>query len=358
MHYNFKRLSGKEWHNLIHTLRRRGVGFLELEPGEIYDASKTSNIFKAYYYKTTSSCKLVYYDYDNNKVRKKLREISFSPKEIDVLKCVFTFRHIASEQGELLGYDPSPVFSNGVYTYFSRGYKGYVTVLDMNSAYLYALKQPLADWQTRTECTMEDVSKRKFDYYSFENDLHKEMVYKLNNNRLYSCMLWADVKIYGYKASVHYEKTADELYRLKCEVDKDKYKNVANIAIGCMHKRSGQQNNATLAASLYAWFDWKIDSLVDLFQEKGYNVIMVTTDSIKIKGKYNFADNLVPIGNGLGEFKLEYEGEAKYMSVGHYEENKIKWKGKPMYMIEGYPRCEFIDNIDEELEVYEKYAIK
>lgn len=228
----------------------------------------------------------------------------------------------------------------------------------MNSAYLYALKQPLADWQTRTECTMEDVSKRRFDYYSFENDLHKEMVYKLNNNRLYSCMLWADVKIYGYKASVHYKKTADELYRLKCEVDKEKYKNVANIAIGCMHKRSGQQNNATLAASLYAWFDWKIDSLVDLFQEKGYNVIMVTTDSIKIKGKYNFADNLVPIGNGLGEFKLEYEGEAKYMSVGHYEENKIKWKGKPMYMIEGYPKCEFVDNIDEELEIYEKYAIK
>ena len=29
-----------------------------------------------------------------------------------------------------------------------------------------------------------------------------------------------------------------------------------------------------------------------------------------------------------------------------------------MYMIEGYPKCEFIDNIDEELEVYEKYAIK
>ena len=186
MHYNFKRLSGKEWHNLIHTLRRRGVDFHGLEPGDIYDASKTSNIFKAYYYKTTSSCKLVYYDYDNNKVRKKLREISFSPKEIDVLKCVFTFRHIASEQGELLGYDPSPVFSNGVYTYFNRGYKGYVTVLDMNSAYLYALKQPLADWHTRTECTIEDVSKRKFDYYSFENDLHKEMVYKLNNNKLYS----------------------------------------------------------------------------------------------------------------------------------------------------------------------------
>ena len=93
-------------------------------------------------------------------------------------------------------------------------------------------------------------------------------------------------------------------------------------------------------------------------QEKGYNVIMVTTDSIKIAGTYNEADDLVKLGNGLGEWRVEYQGEAKYLSEGHYEEQRIKWKGKPMYMIDGYPKCKFIENIEEEKPIYEKYAVK
>ena len=101
----------------------------------------------------------------------------------------------------------------------------------------------------------------------------------------------------------------------------------------------------------------KIDYLVDSFEEKGYNVIMVNTDSIKIEGKYNRSDNLVTIGDGLGEFKVEYEGMAEYISEGHYKEQREKWKGKPAYMIDGYSRCKFIENIEEELEIYEKYAI-
>ena len=113
-----------------------------------------------------------------------------------------------------------------------------------------------------------------------------------------------------------------------------------------------------MAASLYAWFAFYIDDLVAKFEKKGYNVIMITTDSIKIAGEYNQEDNLVSIGNGLGEFKIEYQGQANYYSIGHYEEDKVKWKGKPLYMIEGYTKCQFIDNIEEEKKVYEKYAIK
>ena len=204
---------------------------------------------------------------------------------------------------------------------------------------------------------MEDVFEKKFDYYCFENEVHRKMFYKEDTKALHSAMLWLDTKIYGYKAEVFYEKTAKELYRLKCEVNKEKYKNVANIAVGCWHKHSGRQNNTTLASSLYAYFAWYINKLVDNFEEKGYNVIMITTDSIKIKGKYNFNDNLVKIGDGLGEFKVEYEGEATYESLGHYEENRIKWKGKPLYMIDGYDKCKFIENVDKEKKVYEKYAI-
>ena len=231
-------------------------------------------------------------------------------------------------------------------------------MLDMNSAYLYALIQPLADWETRQEITIEEVFNWNYDYYCFENDLHCEMFYKEDKDRIISAMLWANIKIYGYKSKLYYQNTARELYRLKIEVNKEKYKNVANIAVGCMHKRSGKQNNTTLAASLYAWFAYYIDSLVKLFTNKGYNVIMITTDSIKIQGKYNPEDNLIPLGNGLGEFKVEYEGEANYISEGHYEENKTKWKGKPLYMQEGYTKCKFIENIKEERKIYEKYAIK
>ena len=85
---------------------------------------------------------------------------------------------------------------------------------------------------------------------------------------------------------------------------------------------------------------------------------MLTTDYIKIKGKYRPEDNLVKLGKGLGEFKVEYEGDARYISTGHYEENQIKWKGKPLYMREGFTACQFIDNIKKERKIYEKYAIE
>ena len=228
----------------------------------------------------------------------------------------------------------------------------------MNSAYLYALKQPLADWQTRTECTIDDVLNSVYDYYCFENALHCEMVYVKDREKLLACLIWADLKIYGYKASIHYEKTANELFRLKKEVNKERYKNVANIAIGCMHKHSGKQNNTTLAASLYAWFSWFIDDLVAKFEKNGYNVIMITTDAIKLRGKYNPESNIVKLGEGLGEFKVEFEGEAEFFTEGHYEQGgNVKWKGKPLYMIEGNPRCKFIENLEEELPIYEKYAV-
>lgn len=268
-----------------------------------------------------------------------------------------TFKKIAKGYDELLPFEPNKKYTNGVYTYFNKPYKGKSTVLDMNSAYLWALSQPLADWQTATEVSKKDIFKGEYDYYSFENELHCEMVYKLDSTRLAGAAIWEDVKIYGYKASRHYVKTAEELYRLKCEVNKEKYKNVANIAIGCMHKRTGNQNNTTLAASLYAYFAWYIDNLVEKFSQKGYNVIMITTDSIKIRGDYHEEDNLVELGNKLGQFKYEYDGEAEYLTEGHYVEDKVKWKGKPKYLIQGNKICNFIEDIEEEKEIYEKYAI-
>lgn len=269
-----------------------------------------------------------------------------------------TFRKIASKYNENIPYEPSKIYTNGVYTYYKRAYSGYVTVLDMNSAYLYALTQPLADWETRQEVSVKEVLDKSYDYYCFENEFHCEMFYKEDKDRMIAAMLWINVKIYGYKSKLYYQQTARELYRLKCEVNKEKYKNVANIAVGCMHKRSGKQNNTTLAASLYAWFAWYIDNLVEKFTKMKYNVIMITTDSIKIEGKYHPEDNIIELGTGLGQFKVEYEGEAKYISEGHYEESKVKWKGKPLYMQEGYTKCQFVDNIKEERKIYEKYAIK
>ena len=276
MRYNFKRLSGKSWYDTVRRLRDRRYLFVELEGKDLYDPNNTRDTYSVYYTRSASNCKIVYYDYDNGKWRKRLRQISFSPKEIDPIKCVLTFKKIASSYGELIPYEPNTPYTNGVYTYYKGSYNGYVTVLDMNSAYLWALCQPLADWETRVECTRKDVWDKKYDFYCFENDIHREMFYKHDIPRMRGAMLWADVKIYGYYASRHYVETAKELYRLKCNVNKDKYKNVANIAVGCMHKRNGKQNNTTLAASLYAYFAWYIDDLVCKFTKKGYNVIMIT----------------------------------------------------------------------------------
>lgn len=323
----------------------------------MYNSDKVENVYNVYYNRTSSYCKIIFYEWYNNKWNKKLRQISFSKREIDPVKCVLTFRKIASKYGENISYEPHKYYTNGIYTYYKHRYQGEVTVLDMNSAYLWVLTKPLAIWETKTEININDIWKKEFDFYSFENEMHCEMFYK-DDNHMQGAMLWADVKVYGYKSKVFYENTAKELYRLKCEVNKEKYKNVANIAVGCMHKRSGKQNNTTIASSLYAYFSWYIDNLVVKFKNKGYNVIMITTDSIKIAGSYNKDDNVVCIGEGLGDFKIEYEGDAKYYSQGHYEESNIKWKGKPNYMRSGLKRCQFIDNLEEERGIYEKYAVK
>lgn len=323
----------------------------------MYIKEKVNKIYNVYFSRTTSNCKLIYYEFEEKKWKKRLRQISFSKKEIDPVNCVLTFKKIANSFGELLPFEPHKFYTNGIYTYYKGRYSGQVTVLDMNSAYLWALTQPLADWQTRTEINLSDVWKKDFDYYSFENDLHCEMFYKNDTKIMQGAILWADVKVFGYKASCHYINTAKELYRLKCEVNKERYKNVANIAVGCMHKRSGKQNNTTLVASLYAFFAYYIDFLVDQFKKKGYNVIMVTTDSIKIAGDYNEEDNIVKVGDGLGEFKVEYKGDAKYFSEGHFVEGKEKWKGKPKYMQDGFEKCLFVENIENEKVIYEKYAV-
>lgn len=328
-----------------------------MKSGDLFDKTKVSDINTVYFARSTSGCRIIYYDWED-KIKKRFREISFSPREADAISCVLTFRKIAAGFNENIPYEPHKYYTNGIATYYKKPYKGYVTVLDMNSAYLYALSQPLPDWETRVEVTRKEVYDKSYDYYSFENEVWCEMFYKESQSEMGGAMLWADVKIYGYKAKKYYQKTVQELYRLKTTVNKEKYKNVANITVGCMHKRSGKQNNTTLAAGLYAWFAYYIYNLVAKFEKKGYNVIMITTDSIKIAGKYNLEDNLVTIGDGLGEFKIEYQGEANYHSIGHYEENKVKWKGKPLYMIEGYSKCQFVDNIEEEKKVYEKYAIK
>ena len=331
---------------------------VELKSEDLYNPTNVKDIDKLYFARSTSGCRIIYYDYADSRWRKRLRQISFSRRDIDPVKCVLTFKKIAAQYSENIPYEKdAKAFTNGVYTYFKKGYNGYVSVYDMNSAYLYALCQPLADYETRIECTVDDVRAKKYDYYCFENSIHRQMYYKEAQSEMGGAMLWADVKIYGYKSKLYYQKTARELYRLKCEVDKEKYKNVANIAVGCMHKRSGKQNNTTLASSLYAWFEWYIGNLVVKFRKKGYNVIMITTDSIKLQGTYNPKDNIIPLGNGLGEFKLEYEGDAKYYSEGHYKEATEKWKGKPLYMIEGFSKCEFIDNLEKEKHIYEKYAI-
>lgn len=358
MHYFFKRLDGLEWYKLIKRLKKMKLEFVKVDSSELYTPSIVCDVFKVYYNATSSGCKIIYYEWENDKWHKTLRQISFSPKEIDPTQCVLDFRRIAAKYDENIGYEPDNKYTNGVYSFYKGGYNGNATVLDMNSAYLWALSQPLADWTTKVKLKIKDIWKKEYDYYLFENELHREMVYVEDEYKLQACTLWSDIKVYGFKSKLFYQETCKELYRLKTEVNKERYKNVANIAVGCMHKHSGKQNNTTIAASLYAFFEWYVKALVEKFEKYNYNVIMITTDSIKIRGIYNEEDHVVELGDGLGEFKVEYKGNAKYLTEGHYEEEKVKWKGKPQYMIEGYTKCEFVNNIEKEKKIYEKFAIK
>lgn len=339
-------------------MRRRRLTFLEVKNDELYNPDSVRNVCKVYYKRTLTSCKLIYYELDEDlKYHKRLRQISFTGKQEEPQRCVLTFLKIAKKHKELIPFEPNaPKYDNGVYTYFSRPFRGHTTVLDMNSAYLWALTQPLPDWETKEEVDVWDAYYEKHEYYCVENDMHRKMFYYKDYEGILAASLWAGCKIYGFKASRHFEKTAEELYRLKCEVDRKKYKNVANIFVGCLHKRSGERNNTTLAAGLYALFEWKIEKLVGDFKKKGYNVIMINTDSIKIAGDYNEKDNLVEIGNGLGQFKYEYVGPAEFISEGHYKEKEEKWKGKPKYMFDGTKPLQFIDNLEEEKTIYEEYA--
>ena len=322
---------------------------------DLTDKNKVDKIYNVYYAKTATWCKLVYYDYEDGKIKKRLRQINFTPRELDPIKCVLKFMKIANSFNEPIPKDDSPVFHNGIYTYFKGKYNGYIEVYDMNSAYLWALTQPLADVTTKTECSIKDVIQKKYDYYSFENPLHRIMYYKEQVDDIQGAFFWDELKIYGYKSKVFFEKTAQKLYELK-KKNKQLYKNVANITVGCMHKRSGKRNSATLAASLYAYFEWYVGNLVYKLKKNKYNVIMVTTDSVKIAGHYDESSNILKIGDGLGEFKLEYKGESNYLSQGHYEEGSIKWKGMPEYLRGGGRPCKFIEELEEERGINEKFA--
>lgn len=316
-----------------------------------------------YFYRTRSCCKIIYYDLNlkTGKLVKRYKEISFKPESAEPTKCVSEFNKIAESFGEKLEPEvDSQHYTNQVYSFFKGKYKGETTVLDMNSAYLWALNQPLADYTTKKELTKDEViGNKEYDYFLFENSIHRLIVYKKHITQLISCLLFENVKIYGFKSKCFFPKTVEKLFYLKKHDDSLLYKNVANIYIGCLHKRSGINNNDTLVSSLYALFHYNIETIVKKFENKGYKVIMVTTDAIKIAGSYNESDNLIQIGDGLGEFKYEFIGEANYESVGHYTEDKVKWKGKPAYLQDGNANCEFInpDKFNEEIKIYEKYAI-
>lgn len=358
MHFNFTRVSGSDWYKLIKRLRRKGLTFLEVESKDFYNLNKNYNPFVVYFNRTATYCKIIYREIEKDKFVIKLREINFSSKKSNVGRAVIAFRKIQQRFDEMVDYEPNKKYTNTVFSYFERPYEGLVTVLDMNSAYLHALRQPLPDHTTQTKIDLSGALSGDYDYISFENKVHTLMVHKNMRNQLIAASLFENVEIYGYKAKVFYEKTAKQLYKNKVEIDSEFWKNVANFTVGTMHKRSGKKNNTTIAAGIYAWMEYYFTNLIEKFKKKGYHIIMVNTDSIKVKGFYNKEDNLVVLGNNLGEFSIEYVGESKYISEGHYEEDKVYWKGKPRYLHDGrYKVCTFIENLEEEKEIYEKFAI-
>lgn len=318
---------------------------------------KNLDIGKVYYYRTVSSCKLIYFTFEESKLKKHFEEISFLKKVEDPSKAISTFNNIARKYNEEYEYDDFK-YTNGVYSYFDKEYRGEVVVYDRIKAYLHSLTQPLADKDSKTEISIEHYlhNPHEFDYYLLENQLWSELLYHKDFESIISFFGYADIKIYGFKSKTFYKETAEDLFR-KTKKCPEKYKLAANIAVGCMHKSNGKNNRTTIAASIYALNEWYMKDLKHRLEEAGYKIIAINTDSIKIKGKYNEKDGIIDIGEELGQFRIEYQGLAKYYSVGHCEEDKVKWKGKAGYMINGNEPCMFVENLEKELKIYKEFAI-
>lgn len=371
---NFTRLTGQEFYDLMSAFQKMKKNLIYLESLEqLYDARVTNNIFNVYLYTTKSECRVIYYALKNNNIKsvqKKQVMISFRQKSEDPAYCILQMNHALKRNGESLKADPSEVTNNKIYGYYDSKYGGKhltSTSLDLNSAYIHAFKQVVADWETKTLCDVEDVKNKKYEYYQIEKIrygqvTYRYMYYKENTEELLDLMYLPGYKVYGYEGIYVAQETLQECYdkRFLNKSEYKKWKNIMVIYIGTFHKRSGKNNRATIASSIYAWMEWYMSSLVQAFKDKGYKVILVNTDAIKIVGEYNTEDNLIPLGEGLGEFKVEYVGESDFITEGHYlEGNKLRWKGMPEYMRDGVTKaCKYtFDTLNKEKEIYIKYAI-
>lgn len=370
---NFTRLSGQEFYNLMVEFKKNKTNIVYLNSlQELYDTKATSNVGNAYAYTTLSECKLIYYTINTTQTKgfqKKQVMISFREKSEDPSYCIQQMNDALKKNDESLGTDPSSVTNNKVFGYYNARNSGKHTVttsLDMNSAYVNAFKQLVADWKTRTLCSYKEVKDKSYDYYQVEREddgeiTYRYMYYKENIEDVLKLLMFPNYKVYGYKGMYVAQKTLEDCYNLRF-VDKNNYKkwkNIMVIYIGTMHKRSGKNNRATIASSIYAWMEWYMGLLVKKFKEKGYKVILVNTDAIKFVGTYNNDIEEIVLGEDLGQFKIEHEGTSNFISEGHYEEgNNVKWKGVPEYMRkDGAKPCEFkYETIDKEREIYYEYA--
>lgn len=157
----------------------------------------------------------------------------------------------------------------------------FVYVYDLNSAYAWAMIQPqpdtTAEYVTDTECPENYIG------FNYGEELTRVEVGQ-----------WCDIAFPAIPSP--FEKFARKWYEIKKHpkdaAEKAKAKNILVMSVGFL-----QRTQPFLRANIVDICNNYMSSLAD------ENTVMINTDAI-----YSLTPRTLTLGDGLGEFKVEYEG--------------------------------------------------
>lgn len=370
----FRILTPDEFYEIRKLLEKLGFRDVYLKREEdICSFKHTPNTLDSvvYVYKTDIKCMLVFYTFGK---RNQLM-LTFQRPSMTGTEAFREFKRIAKQFKEELVIDGMEGFKNKVYDYFNPkafNIESEFTSIDQNRCYSYMLMQPVADYRTKTPCSAEDVLKGDHEFYKVEGlllsgDTVNEIVHRDDFERI-NKLTSQNLNFYSYESMYFCPKTVKYITDMGNKTINSEtysfYKEVINKFIGFLKANNPKlykTNSATVHASIYARNKVEMQTYVNKFIEKGYTVMLVKTDAIKIVGDYNSEDNLVVLGDNVGEFKIEGNGRGRFISKGNYYFGDIQsHSGVAKYRQHEGEKTDALTfeakNLNKEMEIIRKYT--